>query len=248
MTTTLRLPRGLYGITPEWDDTEKLLKAISAAVAGGMAVLQWRRKTIANEKRVAQARRVVEHCRSLGIPCIINDDWRLAALVNADGAHIGREDGQYAEARMALGADRIIGCSCYNQPSLASQALKAGADYVAFGAMYPSIIKPEAVQATLEDIEQGRMLAEAHRTPTGQPARQEDASAQGQRNTANDTESSSQNGQQWQRPTLVAIGGITVDNALPLLHAGADSLAVISGLFESHDIKATAERFSALFF
>lgn len=251
MTTRLRFPRGLYGITPEWDDTDKLLDAISAAVAGGMAVLQWRRKTIADQHRVAQARRVVEHCRALGIPCIINDDWRLAALVDASGAHIGRDDGQYAEARVALGADRIIGCSCYNQSALASQALKAGADYVAFGAMYPSIIKPEAVQATLEDIEQGRMLAEVHRTMTskhaGQPLVQAQASGQGQRITTDDAASSSKNGQQWQRPAVVAIGGITADNALPLLHAGADAVAVISGLFDSSDIKATAERFSSLF-
>ncbi|MFT0544788.1 thiamine phosphate synthase [Allopusillimonas ginsengisoli] len=247
MTTTLRLPRGLYGITPEWHDTDKLLEAISAAAAGGMAALQWRRKTIADQDRVAQARKVVEHCRVLGIPCIINDDWRLAALVDASGAHIGRDDGQYAEARMALGADRIIGCSCYNQPSLASQALKAGADYVAFGAMYPSTIKPDAVKATLEDIEQGRMLAEAHRTLAGQPSSQEQTPVPGQRNIAGNIVSSSESGQQWKRPTVVAIGGITADNALPLLHAGADAVAVISGLFESNDIKATAERFSSLF-
>lgn len=239
MKTTLRLPRGLYGITPEWDDTDRLVDAISAAVAGGMSALQWRRKTLAAEHRVAQARRVVEHCRALGIPCIINDDWRLAALVDADGAHIGRDDGHFGEARTALGTDRIIGCSCYNQPALASQALKAGADYVAFGAMYPSSIKPEAVRATLEDIEQGRMLAEAHWALLDRQAR-----ASGQATGIADNPNTV--GRHWQRPAVVAIGGITADNALPLLHAGADSLAVISGLFDSDNIEATAARFSAL--
>jgi len=214
MTTSLRFPRGLYGITPEWDDTDRLLQAISQAAAGGMTALQWRRKTVAAAQRVAQARAVVDLCRTLGVVSIINDDWRLAALVDADGAHLGRDDGSLAEARVAL-EDKIIGCSCYNQPALAAQALKAGADYVAFGAMYSSSVKPDAVHATLEDIEQGRMLVESTR--------------------------------ERPRAAVVAIGGIGADNAAPVIHAGADSIAVISSLFGAADIRAQAQRCAALF-
>jgi len=215
MNLQLRFPRGLYGVTPEWDDTDRLLEAIRAAAAGGMKALQWRRKNIQPEARMAQARRVTETCKELGVLSIINDDWRLAALLDADGAHLGREDGALAEARLALGPDKILGCSCYNDPSLAVAALQADADYIAFGAMYPSAVKPQAVRATLENIEEGRMLAESSaRRP---------------------------------RAAVVAIGGITPENAGPIVHAGADSIALISGLFESADIRAAAQRCAALF-
>lgn len=210
-----RFPRGLYGVTPEWDDTEKLLDAISEAANGGMVALQWRRKTIAPEARLEQVRRVAECCHKLGLLLIINDDWRLAALIDADGVHLGREDGSLAQARLALGSDKIIGCSCYNDPRLADQALKADVDYVAFGAMYPSSNKPDAVRATLEHIAQGRHLTESsHVRP---------------------------------RTAVVAIGGITADNAAPIVQAGADSIALISGLFDAPDIRATAQRCQALF-
>ncbi|HWL30122.1 MAG TPA: thiamine phosphate synthase, partial [Burkholderiaceae bacterium] len=107
-----RFPSGLYGVTPEWDDTDRLLAAIDDAAEGGMVALQWRRKTIAPEARLVQVRRVAERCHKLGLLLIINDDWRLAALIDADGVHLGREDGSLAQARLALGSDKIIGCSC----------------------------------------------------------------------------------------------------------------------------------------
>lgn len=213
--TRLRFPSGLYGVTPEWDDTDTLLQAIAAAAQGGMTALQWRRKTATPEAGLAQARRIVEQCRKLGVVSIINDDWRLAALVDADGVHLGREDGGLIEARLAMGAGKIIGCSCYNDPALAAQALKADVDYIAFGAVYPSSVKPEAVRATLEHLRLGRALAE-------------------------------HSGMQ-PRPAVVAIGGITAANAPPVVAAGADSIALISGLFGSEDIAATAASCSALF-
>lgn len=215
MNSSLRFPKGLYGVTPEWDDTDKLLDAVSAATNGGMVALQWRRKTATLEGGLAQVRRLAAHCRGLGILFIVNDDWRLAALIDADGVHLGRDDGSVAQARLALGSEKIIGCSCYNQRQLAIQALKDDVDYIAFGAMYPSSVKPDAVRATLEDVEQGRMLVESSRARP--------------------------------RAAVVAIGGITADNAGPVVHAGADSIALISGLFESDDIRATAARCAALF-
>jgi thiamine-phosphate pyrophosphorylase len=215
MKARTRFPSGLYGITPEWDDNDRLLAAIDQAAEGGMVALQWRRKTIAPENRLGQVRRVAERCHKLGLLLIINDDWRLAALIDADGVHLGREDGSLAQARLALGSDKIIGCSCYNDPRLAAEALKADVDYIAFGAMYPSSTKPGAVRATLDHIAQGRQLTE--------------------------------NNLIRPRTAVVAIGGITADNAAPIVHAGADSIALISGLFDAPDIRATAARCQALF-
>ncbi len=214
MSTTLRFPRGLYGVSPEWEDTQRMLTAIRAAAAGGMTAFQWRRKTATPTEGVQQARQVVELCRELGVVSIINDDWRLAALVDADGVHLGRDDGNLAEARVALGPDRIIGCSCYNEPARAERALLSDVDYVAFGAMYPSTVKPEAVRATAEHLHEGRRLVE---------------------------------GQGERRPAVVAIGGITPENAGAVVEAGADSIAVISGVFLAPDIQAAARQCAALF-
>jgi thiamine-phosphate pyrophosphorylase len=213
--TGLRFPRGLYGVTPEWDDTDRLLAAVDAAFHGGMAALQWRRKTGAPQARLAQVRRVADHCKQLGLVFIVNDDWRLAALVNADGVHLGRDDGSLTDARLALGPEKILGCSCYNDPGLAIQALLADVDYIAFGAMHPSSIKPSAPRATLAHIAQARALVES------QPVRP--------------------------RPAVVAIGGLTPENSAAVVHAGADSIALISGLFERPDIRATAAQCASLF-
>jgi thiamine-phosphate pyrophosphorylase len=81
---------------------------------------------------------------------IVNDDVRLAAAVDADGVHLGATDGEIKTACALLGPDKLVGVSCYNQLSLAHSAVKAGADYVAFGAFYTSNVKPDAAVATLE--------------------------------------------------------------------------------------------------
>lgn len=214
MTTRLRFPRGLYGVSPEWDDTEQMLAALTAAAAGGMTAFQWRRKSATPDTAVEQARQVVQRCRELGVVSIINDDWRLAALVDADGVHLGRDDGSLADARVALGPDRIVGCSCYNDPALAERALLADVDYIAFGSMYPSSVKPDAVRALPQHLSQARQLVEVSENP---------------------------------RPAVVAIGGITPENAAAVIEAGADSIAVISGVFLAADIEAAARRCTALF-
>lgn len=206
-------PRGLYGITPDWPDTARMLAAIEQAHAGGMRVLQWRRKSSTAAQQLEQAGAVSRLCRRLGLMLIINDDWQLAATLGADGVHLGRDDGPVGDARKALGPDKIIGCSCYDDTSLAARMLEQGVDYIAFGAMYPSAIKPDAVRATTQHISTGRRLADAI-SP---------------------------------RPAVVAIGGITPDNAAAVIQAGADSIAVISALFDAPDIRAAAESCSALF-
>lgn len=219
MTTVLRFPRGLYGITPEWDDTDRLITAIEQAARGGMTALQWRRKTASPDDAIIQARRVRQRCQELGVLYIVNDDWRLATIIDADGVHLGRDDSSIAQARTALGADKLIGCSCYDDLDLARQAIDNGADYIAFGAVYPSSVKPGAVRASLDVVRAGRNLADTQ--AAGSP-----------RNT---------------RVAVVAIGGITPDNAAPVIQAGVDSIALISGLFDAPDVQAAAARCQALF-
>lgn len=167
---TTCFPRGLYGITPEWDDTARLLAAIEAAAAGGMAALQWRRKQIPDELKREQAAHVVALCRRLGVISIINDDPLLALQVGADGVHLGRDDGDVAQARRQLGEQLLIGASCYNELSRAERALQEGADYVAFGAMFASSVKPHAVKASTETVNAGRNLVHSFQRAGKRPA------------------------------------------------------------------------------
>jgi thiamine-phosphate pyrophosphorylase len=133
--------RGLYAITPEAPD---VIDKVRQAAEGGIAVLQYRRK----RRNVHEAREIVALAHRYQIPVIVNDDVELALEVGADGAHLGREDGDLAAARRLL-AGRILGASCYNDVELAARAIKAGADYVAFGSVFASPTKPGAVRAPL---------------------------------------------------------------------------------------------------
>lgn len=156
----LRFPRGLYGITPEWEDTARLLDAIRAAYDGGMQVLQWRRKLAPTALHHQQRQAVQTLCQQLGLPLIINDDWQSARELGVAGAHLGREDGELRHARAGLAPQQWLGSSCYDRLDLAEQALQIGVDYVAFGAVYPSQVKPNAPRATLTILQQGRALCE----------------------------------------------------------------------------------------
>ncbi|WP_233146161.1 thiamine phosphate synthase [Pigmentiphaga sp. NML080357] len=166
---TLASPmRGLYGITPEWDDTARLVAAVEAAARGGLRAVQLRRKEAGAAKRLEQARALRTACDRLGVVLIVNDDWRLALDAGADGVHLGRDDGDIAQARRAGGPALLIGASCYNEPERARAALAAGADHVAFGAVFDSPTKPAAVRAPLSCLAEARRL----RLPgDGQPIR-----------------------------------------------------------------------------
>lgn len=144
-----RAIKGLYAITPDSDDTERLLEQAAAALQGGARALQYRNKSRDAARRLWQASLLASLCRSRGATLIINDDAQLARAVGADGVHLGRDDGDIAAARALLGPDAIIGASCYNQLDLARRAVAAGADYVAFGAVFPSATKPDAAAAPL---------------------------------------------------------------------------------------------------
>ncbi|MCS4503449.1 thiamine phosphate synthase [Arhodomonas aquaeolei] len=151
------LIRGLYVITDAgMQPPERLIESVSAALRGGARVVQYRDKGDDRARRQAEAIAVVDVCRAAGALCLINDDVALAADSGADGVHIGREDGGIAEARSRLGPDAVIGVSCYNEFGMAVEAEAAGADYVAFGSVYPSQVKPDAVRAPLSLFAQAR--------------------------------------------------------------------------------------------
>jgi len=209
---TMRFPAGLYGVTPQWHDPDQLASAVRAAAAGGMTALQFRHKTPDTRQRESLARHLLGVCRSLQIPLIINDDWRLAQLIGAHGVHLGKDDDDPAMVRAALDPNCLLGVSCYNDAARARRMLDIGVDYVAFGAMFASGTKPHAPGAALQTLTEAHAMVQTIAPQTA----------------------------------VVAIGGITVDNAASILAAGADSLAVVGGLFLVPDIEATAQGFSAL--
>lgn len=142
--------RGLYLVTPELADTGALLGAVARVLSARPAIVQYRSKLVDPALRREQASRLLALCRQARIPLVINDDLALALDIGADGAHLGRDDGDLAGARKALGPARILGASCYGEWARAEAAVAAGVDYVAFGAMFPSSTKPQAPLAPLE--------------------------------------------------------------------------------------------------
>lgn len=154
----MRLPGGIYAITPDWTDTQSLLGAVEAVLGAGAATLQYRNKLADASLRHEQATALLSLCRRHGVPLIINDHLQLALAIDADGLHLGADDGNATEARRQLGTGKLLGVSCYNQLPLAEAAVAAGASYVAFGAVYPSSTKPNAVHAPLSLFGQARGL------------------------------------------------------------------------------------------
>jgi thiamine-phosphate pyrophosphorylase len=134
--------RGLYAITG--DD---LARVEGALASGALCALQFRDKS-GGAERLARARRLAQACRAHGVAFIVNDDLELALAVDADGVHLGRGDGDLAAARARL-PGRILGASCYDRADLAERAVAQGADYVAFGSVFASPTKPQAVRAPL---------------------------------------------------------------------------------------------------
>lgn len=148
---------GLYAITDEHLITEKdFNKAIEAALQGGAKIIQYRDKSHDQKKRRQQASALQALCQQYQSLCIINDDIELALAVNADGVHLGKDDVALTQARRALGNEAIIGVSCYNDLSLAIEAEKNTANYVAFGAIFSSPTKPDAPCAGLDIIKQAK--------------------------------------------------------------------------------------------
>jgi thiamine-phosphate pyrophosphorylase len=200
--------RGLYAITPDETDTDVLLAKVEAALQGGINVLQYRNKQASYQLQTQQASAILPLCKQYQVPFLINDSIELCLTLNADGVHVGADDGNIAEVRTKLGANKILGASCYNRFDLALSAQQAGASYVAFGACFASSTKPNAPMASLDLFKQAK--AQLHI-----PA--------------------------------VAIGGITLSNALLVIEAGASAIAVINAIFSAGDVKAVAKQFDKLF-
>lgn len=150
---------GLCAITVDDLLLPRLSALVKAALDGGAPFVQYRNKIAPRPLRRAQAAEMLRICRAAGAKLIINDDVWLAVEIGADGAHVGRDDapgGSLAAARDALGPQRILGVSCYNELSRAEEAAKAGADYLAFGSMFTSRTKPAAVRAPLQLLGQAK--------------------------------------------------------------------------------------------
>lgn len=190
-------PCRLYLITPPRlaeGDPQAFAGELEAALSGGdVACVQLRLKDVDDDTVRRAAAVLMPVCRARGVAFILNDRADLAAELGADGVHIGAEDGDYAAARAAVGANAIVGVSCYDSRHLGLEAAEAGADYVAFGAFYPTQTKQPPAQADPELLRWWQNLVTV---------------------------------------PCVAIGGIGIDNCGALVAAGADFLAVISGVWD----------------
>jgi thiamine-phosphate pyrophosphorylase len=165
MPSTLKFPKGLYGVTPDWDDAKRLEQAVRAAARGGMNALQLRHKTATPELRRHLAQTLLPVCHELDIIFLINDDWRLALELGAHGVHVGQHDEDPARVRQEIGPDMLLGVSCYADPQRAQSMLKHQVAYIAFGAMYASSTKPLAPTAPLEVLRAGQALCQALDAP-----------------------------------------------------------------------------------
>jgi thiamine-phosphate pyrophosphorylase len=200
--------RGLYLVTPDWDDTGRLLDVTERALEAGATLVQYRNKTAGEALREQQAAALLALCRRHARPLVINDHVELCLRLGADGVHVGGLDAPVAAVRAALGPARIVGASCYGQFALAQAAQDAGASYVAFGGFYRSKVKVYEVS-----------------TPPDIVAR---AKAQ-------------------LAVPVVAIGGMTPENARPLVGLGADMVAAISSVYAAPDAGAAVREFVELF-
>jgi thiamine-phosphate pyrophosphorylase len=192
----------LYLITPSRIEPKPFAETLKRALgAGDVASLQLRLKDVSDDEIGRATELLMPVAQSFGVAFILNDRPDLARAFGCDGVHIGQEDAPYAEARATVGPDAIVGITCHDSRHLAMEAAEAGADYVAFGAFFPTATKEAKTHADTELL-------------------------------------------QWWSDIMVvpcvAIGGITVENAKPLIEAGADFLAVSSGLWDFRDGPAAA--------
>jgi len=137
----------LYLVSPPAIDLPKFIAQVEDAFAGGdVGCLQLRLKDVPEAEILKAADKLLPLCAKHGVAFIINDSPKIAKQCGADGVHLGQDDGSVAEARALLGEDKVIGVSCHDSKHLAMEAGERGADYVAFGAFYPTTSKnPESL-------------------------------------------------------------------------------------------------------
>lgn len=146
----------LYAITPDLENTDDLLNRTRQVLEGGARLIQYRNKLAGDILLREQARLLLQLCRKYQVPLIINDHLDLAIEIDADGLHVGQDDVSVAKARNQLGWNKIVGASCYNNLDLALQAEREGADYVAFGAFFSSLTKPNALSVPADLVHQAK--------------------------------------------------------------------------------------------
>ncbi|HEY2179718.1 MAG TPA: thiamine phosphate synthase [Caulobacteraceae bacterium] len=145
----------LYLISPARIDDPGAFAALveTALAAGDVAAFQLRLKDAADDDIAAVAAALIPITRRRGVSLILNDRPDLAARFDCDGVHIGQDDGTTGAARAAVGPERIVGVTCHASRDLAMTAAEAGADYVAFGAFFPTTTKPTHHRPELEILE-----------------------------------------------------------------------------------------------
>ncbi|HBU86630.1 thiamine phosphate synthase [Acinetobacter oleivorans] len=145
--------RGLYLITND-DPIQLLLEKLDAALATRqVAILQYRRKKVEKADQPAEVEQIKLLCEKYQVPFVINDDLKLATQFGL-GVHLGQSDGEITDAKSQLPEGVIIGRTCLNSLELAQKAIADGATYVAFGAVYATVTKPEAGNVGIEVIKQ----------------------------------------------------------------------------------------------
>lgn len=153
----------LYLITPPAFEPVAFARVLEDALAGGdVACVQLRLKDVADEAVLAAGRLLMPLVQAAGAAFLVNDRPDLAKTLGADGVHVGQDDTAYDEARRIVGKDAIVGVTCHDSRHLAMEAAEAGADYVAFGAMYPTSTKDAKTRATPDLI---RWWSELFETP-----------------------------------------------------------------------------------
>jgi len=201
---------GVYAILDiENIDKGEILELAQSAIEGGATIIQYRNKSSHDYDREKEARGVLQLCRDHDVPLIINDDLALARAIGADGVHLGQNDIPCKIARDYLGSSYIIGVTCNNKIENAYVAASSGATYVAFGAFFPSLSKPDAPHAELELLTKARVEISI---------------------------------------PIIAIGGITTENAQQIIDAGADMIAITRGIFNVEaDVTTTTKGFVDMF-
>jgi len=199
----------LYLITPPKIDAAFADTLKRALDGGDVASLQLRLKDVSDDDVLRAGAKLMPIAQKAGVAFLVNDRPDLAKKLGADGVHVGQEDAPYADARALLGPNAIVGVTCHDSRHLAMEAAEAGADYVAFGAFFPTGTKEAKTRAEPELLSWWQEMMQA---------------------------------------PCVAIGGITVENGGALVQAGADFLAVASGVWDHPEGPQTAvRRFNDLF-
>ena len=199
---------GLYVITDKkLIERDNFIEIVEKSIKGGARIVQLREKETFYDEIILLAKELLKVTKKYDVPLIINDSPEIARETGADGVHLGGDDTSIDNARSLLGSEAIIGVSCYNQIERGFNAVKSGADYVAFGTPYNTPTKPDREPTSIEILNKAVNLINI---------------------------------------PVFAIGGITKDNAKPILETGVDGIAVITSVFGSLDPETAARELANL--